>query len=297
MKLIEPTYQILEPQGYDYKGICKMIELAGRTCYKSEDKITDDSAKPFVQKMIDSGHLAMLEHGTVYLKFDWGANSTLAHNEWEGYWWQPPCSSPLLKYKNNKYSKYFVTGSVSSNQKTKPTKVEYVTTNLRVIKENGWIKDLFYACEPTEYHTKRVSVKFTCTRQVAYEFVRHRVFSFAQESTRFNNYCKGKYGSELSFIAPCWPMGDEESMLYQNYLLAVEDSYKKLINLGWSAQKAAQVLPNCLKTELIMTGYLDQDGWEHFFDLRAKGTTGTPHPQAKQLAQPLMEEFLKRGWI
>lgn len=297
MKLIKPTYQILESSGYDYENVCKMIELAGRTCYKSEDKIAEDSAVPFVKRMIESGHLAMLEHGTVYLKFDWGANSTLVHNECDGYWWQSPYNSPLLKYKNNKFSKYATVGSVSSNEKTKPTKVEYVTTNLRVLEENHWYGDLKYICEPTAYHTKRVSVKFICNRQIANEYIRHRAFSFAQESTRYNNYSKGKHNGELTFIAPCWPMSDNSSMLYQNALLAIEDSYMKLISLGWSAQQAAQVLPNCLKTELVMTGYLDKDGWEHFFDLRAKGTTGAPHPQAKELAEPLMQEFLKKGWI
>ena len=133
------------------------------------------------------------------------------------------------------------------------------------------------------------------------EFVRHRIFSFAQESTRFCSYAKGKFGGELTFIEPCWFDSPETNewakAILLNRLRQAETGYLTLIEEGWKPQQAATLLPNALKTELIMTGFVDAAGWLHFFDLRALGTTGAPHPQAKELALPLMEEFKKRGYI
>ena len=169
MKLITPSFEILE-QAPDIQGVKKQIELAGRTCYKSEDKITDTSCEEFVSRMVNSGHGAMLEHGTVYLYVEYGS----------------PVGDPryfagteiLIKYNKNKYSK--VHSEIVNNYLHKI----YITTNYRVLVENGWLDDLQYQCEPTENHEKRITVKFICDRGVTHEFVRHRVFSFAQESTR-----------------------------------------------------------------------------------------------------------------
>ena len=146
MKLIKPSFTIIE-QGPGIEGIYKQIEMAGRTCYKSEDKITETSAKEFVDRMIKSGHGAMLEHGTIYLFAEW---------------YKDDGGSPLGKYKNNKYSRY-----------TWNDNGAYVTTNLRVLVENGWMDDLKYLSIPTEYHARRVTVKFVCDRGVTHEFVRH----------------------------------------------------------------------------------------------------------------------------
>ena len=169
MKLIKPSFSIIEQQA-GLEGIYKMIEQAGRTCYKSEDKITENSAKKFVDRMIKSGHGAVLEHGTVYLRYDFKAggdsNST-------AYWlWS--------KYNENKYSESIQAQPISGV----PNGFVAITTNYRVLVENNWLDDLKYLCEPTEYHEKRVCVRFICDRGVSHEFVRHRVFSFAQESTR-----------------------------------------------------------------------------------------------------------------
>ena len=180
MKLIKPSYEIL-PQSPGLDEVYKQIEIAGRTCYKSEDKITLDSAKGFVERMIKSGHGAMLEHGTVYL-------TIYPHDAITGY-----------KYRNNKYSKYF---ERRIREEPTPEVTKYVTTNYRVLVENSWLDDLKYICEPTEFHEKRITVKFICDRGVSHEFVRHRVFSFAQESTRYCNYSKEKFGNELTFILP-----------------------------------------------------------------------------------------------
>lgn len=168
MRLIKPSFEIIEQQP-GLIGLYKQIELAGRTCYKSEDKITPDSAAAFVDRMIKSGHGAMLEHGTIYLEIPCYANDST--------------SNIVYKYIKNKYSivctRY---GEISNIFQFDST--AYITTNLRVLVENGWTDDLKYICEPTEYHEKRITVRFICDRGVSHEFVRHRVFSFAQESTR-----------------------------------------------------------------------------------------------------------------
>lgn len=294
MKLIKPSFEIWEqPSGLE--GVYKQIEGAGRVCYKSEDKITEDSAKPFVDRMIKSGHGAILEHGTVYLKvFNVIENSEL-----------------IDKYKSNKYSvvkegteAYNCHGDILYGS------CKCITTNYRVLVENGWLDDLKYICKPTEFHEKRITVHFVCDRGVSHEFVRHRVMSFAQESTRYCNYSKDKFGNELIFIQPCW-LDDERLKLYGPYHTVIRDKslesifiaslnnaekdYIDLIDLGWKPQEARAVLPNSLKTELVVTGFTSD--WNHFFDLRARGTTGAPHPQAKELAEPLMKEFIARKYI
>lgn len=294
MKLIKPSFEIREqPSGLE--GVYKQIEGVGRVCYKSEDKIAEGTAKAFVDRMIKSGHGAMLEHGTVYLKvFNVIENSEL-----------------IDKYKSNKYSVvkegtevYNCHGDILYGS------CKCITTNYRVLVENGWLDDLKYICEPTEYHEKRITVHFVCDRGVSHEFVRHRVMSFAQESTRYCNYSKDKFGNELTFIQPCW-LDDERLKLYGPYHTVIRDKslesifiaslnnaekdYIDLIDLGWKPQEARAVLPNSLKTELVVTGFTSD--WNHFFDLRARGTTGAPHPQAKELAEPLMKEFIARKYI
>lgn len=285
MKLIKSSFEILE-QLPGLEGVYKQIELAGRTCYKSEDKITEDSAKEFVDRMIKSGHGAMLEHGTVYLKWQ-------QTYHWDGMYGDDCIydGNPLDKYKSNKYSKFtkFASMTITNN---KDNSTYYVTTNLRVLVENNWLSDLQYICEPTEHHEKRHTVKFTCDRGVSHEFVRHRVFSFAQESTRYCNYSKDKFGNEITYIQPCWEMQKDEEELFLLQLEQAQNSYNALISSGWKAQEARAILPNALKTELVMTGF--ESDWEHFFFLR---TPGSAHPQARELAIPLKEEFIKRNYI
>lgn len=283
MKLCKPLFEIWE-QSAGLEGVYKQIERVGRVCYKSEDKITEDSAKPFVDRMIKSGHGAMLEHGTVYLQYETVKSAI----------------NPLTKYYLNKYSKV-----KAKEGATKETMRLFVTTNFRVLVENGWLDDLQYICEPTEFHERRVTVHFVCDRGVSHEFVRHRAMSFAQESTRYCNYSKDKFGNELTFIIPNWvnthcPNKEQEGpsvpdMEWSSAMLNAEASYKILLKMGWTPQQARAVLPNSLKTELVVTGFTSD--WNHFFDLRARGTTGAPHPQAKELAEPLMKEFITRNYI
>lgn len=124
------------------------------------------------------------------------------------------------------------------------------------------------------------------------EFVRHRVFSFAQESTRYCNYSKDKFNNECIFIQPPWLDDIETNLDFKDSLEHSEAAYFALIKRGWKPQQARNVLPNALKTELVMTGFASD--WEHFFKLR---DAGSAHPQAYELAHPLHMEFLRRGYI
>lgn len=287
MKLCKPSFEILDQQ-CGLEGIYKQIELAGRTCYKSEDKITEDSAKGFVDRMIKSGHGAMLEHGTVYLQ--------IKSRDVENY------HLFYHKYSSNPYSYVNVGRGCIWN-------TLYITTNYRVLVENDWLDDLKYLCEPIESHAKRVTVRFICDRGVSHEFVRHRVFSFAQESTRYCNYSKDKFGNELTFIIPCWLDYEEQQFTDKNdstirtdlseheyfidLLLEAENTYNYLVKYcGWKPQQARAILPNALKTELVMTGFVSD--WEHFFELR---DAASAHPQAQELAHPLHEVFIQRGLV
>lgn len=283
MKLIKSKVELIQ-ENDPYK----MIEIAGRTCYKSEENTTEDSAKEFVNRMIKSGHGAMLEHGTIYLRIRGTVNGNI-----------PPAVLYWRHFTNNTYSK--VIHKIEADHPYEGNYgVLYITTNLRVLVENNRLDDLQYQVEPTEYHEKRVTVRFTCDRGVSHEFVRHRVFSFAQESTRYCNYGKDKFGNELTFIIPSWLDWGEQTMhkgdfeksgsgsvnsgIFINCLLDSESSYMHLINGGWRPQQARQVLPNAIKTELVMTGF--ESDWEGFFKLRCSKAA---HPDAKKLADELQE--------
>lgn len=197
MKVIESGYQILSPiNGTELQ----LIERAGRTCYKSEDKITDESAKQFVAGLIKRQHEAMLEHSSL-------------------------------------------------------------------------------------------SIRFICDRGVSHELVRHRIASFAQESTRYCNYSKDKFGNELTFIRPFF--WDEDSFEYSRWLEVckkAEDEYCRLMSQpGCTPQEARSILPNSIKTEVVMTTNYRE--WRHFFKLRAARATGPAHPQMEQITRPLLEEL------
>lgn len=278
MRLINSSFEIIE-QAPGLKGLKQAIERAGRTCYKSEDKITEDSCEEFVQRMVNSGHHAMLEHGTVYLYIKYGSPLEDDNEYFK-------LVDIAIKYKKNKYS--YVNAKVEKSYWHHC----WITTNYRVLVENGWLDDLQYQCEPTEHHEKRVTVKFICDRGVSHEFVRHRVFSFAQESTRYCNYSKSKYGEELTYIAPSKEMDALAQDVIESCLSDLESHYMSLIGLGWKAQEARAILPNAIKTELVMTGFISD--WKHFFELRCHSTA---HPDARALAIPLKETFIEKGYL
>lgn len=298
MEFLVAGFEIIEQES-GLEGIFKQAELPGRICYGSQDKMAPGTAEKFVNGLMKSNHGAPLEHGSVYLKAD---------DEYHG--------NPLDKYRDNPYSK------LRSVNGTK-----YVSTNLRVLFENGWLKDLEdYLCEPTEYHEKRYTVRFTVDRFTGEEFLRHRKASFNRESTRYVLFTKEKFGGgSIKYIIPPWILDDKSEIeeyveedidfyidtmrehlqtkqplddifAWTFALKSAEWSYCYLVNeCGWKAEQARTVLPCAINSPLIMTAFLSD--WKNFFNLRAKGTTGKPHPQAFELAQPLMEEFIERGYL
>ena len=272
MKLIDSKVEVIEQlPGLD--GVYKQIELAGRTCYKSEDKITEDSAKEFVDRMIKSNHGAMLEHGTVYLKV------SVKYDNEERCWPIPQNFFPFF-FERNKYSKV-------RRVEAEDVCGWYVTTNMRVIAENNLFDCLEFVCEPTEMHEKRITARFTCDRGVSHEIVRHRVMSFAQESQRYVGYDKDKFGNEVVFIKPHWYTEEFPACLtWIEGLKEAEKKYMELREAGLKPQDARGVLPNATKTEIVVTGF--ESDWNHFFELR---TAGSAHPDIRKLAIELQEKL------
>lgn len=272
MKLINPSAQLLE-QAPGIEGIYKQIELAGRTCYKSEDKITEDSAQKFVQRMINSKHYAMLEHGTVYL-------SGFAPSYF------------IEKYVNNKYS--FVDSSDAPqgiNNYGETVYIFYITTNLRVLVENNWLDDLKYITEPTEFHEKRYTFRIITSIGITRELIRHRVFSFANESTRYCNYSKSKFGGEITFIKPYWMQDSDspETVTFIDSLEKAEIAYHRLVADEIPAQGAREVLPLATKSEIIMTGF--KSDWDRFLDVRLNESTGPVHPDMLVIANMINKQL------
>ena len=260
MKLINQSYEICKTHGYILQDIYKDIERAARVSYKSEDKITEDSAEKMVERLINMKHYSPLEFGTVYLKFP---NTSLDEVDVE-------------KYETNHFSAVTITKDST----------RYVTTNYRVIVENHWEDDLKYMCEPTKYHQRRITVHFITNRAVSHELVRHRSMSFMQESQRYVAYDKDKFGNEITFIRPVLMYTDEQYKQIWQALSYAETAYMNLRKSGLKPQQARCVLPNATKTELYMCGF--EKDWDHFFDLRDKPYVD---PQMYDLVCPLHQEY------
>ena len=194
MKVIDPYFDILSmPAG---EAVLTHIELAARTCYKSEDKISADSAARLLKGLLKSGHHSVFEH---------------------------------------------------------------VSASVRVV----------------------------CDRGISHEIVRHRLCAFSQESTRYANYSKDKFGQEITLIRPFfWSEESDAYQIWKQQMALAETAYLNLIDGGASAQEARSVLPNSLKTEIVMTANMRE--WRHIFKLRCSGAS---HPQIRQLMLPLLDRF------
>lgn len=270
MKIIDSSVEILDQKPGEL-GVYQMIELAGRTAYKSEDKITETSAEEFVKRMKNLGHGSPLEHGTVYLtipKTDF--NRIVDEHDFNFF------DCPFIYW-----------GETKLNDKN-----VYITTDYRTLYRLHYEDLLPFITEPTDRHVKRITVKFVCDRGVSHEFVRHRSFSFLQESTRYCNYSKDKFGKEITFIRPQKELDDETRPVFEFGLRVAEQTYFDLLDYGWKPEQARAILPNALKTELIMTGTTPQ--WVEFFKLR---TAVNAHPDARKLATDLLAQFIDRGYI
>lgn len=319
MKIIDAGYEILDT--LNGEEILKKIERVARVCYKSEDKITEGSAEKMVRALVKSEHFAMLEHGEAILEVD--------HHTYEDLRWvlselSERCGeAPMLRLTSLKLSRRdIVSGNMRAwlefftlccnNSVGVNTVLFDVFSQLRYfpifeaiqkrLEENeelsyttgGEVRELFY--RDLSYEEMLVhydfTVKFICDRGVSHEIVRHRVASYAQESTRYCNYSKGNVG-DVTFIRPCF--FTENSVEMDNWVdscMKAEQLYKDFILIGRTPQEARSILPNSLKTEVVMTANLRE--WRHFLSLRACGSTGKPHPQMLEVAVPLLKELRER---
>lgn len=289
----QPSVECIE-QDAGIKGMYEQIELCGRNCYRSTPK-GDKSAEKFTSAMVTSGHHAMLEFGSVYLIIP-GEQDAEPH--------------PIV------YNKYTKTNKVI---KQDYSVVYCISTNYRVLVENGWTDLLQYWSEPTEHHEKRITILFDTNIGISREFNRHRVNSMAESSTRYCNYSKNKFGNTISVVEPNW-IRDREILVsmtakdktltdcfgevclgqdknwepFEYWLLAMETAnycYQKLIELGCKPQEAREVLPLATSTQLIHTAFVSD--WQHFIELRGKDKpTNHPHPMAIELAAQI-EQYIK----
>lgn len=274
----DPAYYLSIPNKFigDYLN----IEQFNEETFEDSPYYENLTAEDFVNMLMKSGHGAMLEHGTVYMQID----TFLDIPE------DKKLDKRVHQYDSNRFTK------VNSMYIGQGCWRYYITTNLRVLIENDWLDDLKYVCEPTEFHAKKATAKFICDRGVSHEIVRHRVMSFAQESTRYCNYSKDKFGQELTFIEPSWEFPSSDIVntreRFEAMLGEAEANYMELITLGFKPQEARAVLPNALKTEIVVTGFIDD--WKHFFELRCSNAA---HPDIRKLALNLQNQFIDRNFI
>lgn len=278
MKIIEPSVEIINES-----DPFKKIELAGRTCYKSEANITEDSAHRFFKRLYENQHFAMLEHATFIFKTTNYNTYLRAKNE--------KFINATIKYEDG-FSTIINSGNLRAILESKLQELK----NALAIKYEEF-KNLYQSDYPTTQlisfediinpnedeinNHKYTTMRFITDRGVTHELVRHRLFSFAQESTRYVNYNK----NDMQFIKPA--EYDKWSTYKQNIFIKsnehAEAYYKELISVGATPQEARAVLTNAIKTEIVVTG--NNKEWQHFFDLRYKGTTGKPHPDMQKVAE------------
>lgn len=327
MRVIDPSVTYIDKRG---KTPRELIEFVGRTCYKSTDLITKDSSIKFFQNIIDRKHYAMTEHYWIHLHFKEGGSdlfrvflSILAEKLELGNYmdvlkhievtFTPKdrsvfISMPLrviLEWKDSAEKLSLV--SLPSMLESAlayiyPDKYNSDSSIIEVLEEDAFIETMknsfgknvrLFNREVTKHRTH--TVLFVCDRGVSHELVRHRPCSFAQESTRYCNYSKDKFGNEITVIRPFF-FGDDDSPLYQSWETGVEeseDAYFLLLAKGASPQEARSVLPNSLKTEIIVTA--NEVEWQHIINLRYHGTTGAPHPQMKEVMRLAYVELVKAG--
>lgn len=282
MKLIKQSFEILEQKDFSLIGIKKFIERCGRVCYKSEDRITDNSYEKFVNMLVKRDHARPLEFGTVHLKISSGM---LFENFLQD----------LVDYKlyNPAWIKY----------KELP-EYTYITTNyrhyLQIIKECPYIAKYFTE-QDNCYYPSRYTVHMTLSRGVMDEFRTHVGLSHLAESTRYCAYNKNKFNNEVTFVIPNWvntncPNKEQEgpsvaSMEWSAAMLDTENSYMNLIRMGCTAQEAREVLPLSVKSELISCGF--EDAWDNFFYRRCAKDA---HPMAREIAIPLQKRFKELGY-
>lgn len=305
MRIQQAKAEFLPSVGYE--GYLKRIEECGRVCYKSEDKITEDSAKGFVEGLIRRGHESVLEHVEYIVLCDLFSYQEMANAmvvlEENGI-------PVLLRRTVNKAAdRCIISGNVRMwrdfMRGIGTCEFVVVPRVLHLFKgvlfddvkveisrpEKGcrFIQktDLLSGVEVATHWTE--TARFVVDRGISHEIVRHRKASYSQESTRYCNYSAGKFGNEITVISPCfWEDHTEEFSDWYHAMALAERRYFALLDKGATPQQARDVLPQSLKTEVIMTANVME--WQHFFRLR---TSPAAHPQMREVAIPLLEDACK----
>ncbi len=319
MKIVVPSVELMH-NGLEPEEMLpeQFIEKVGRTCYKSEDKITDESAAKFVSGLIKRGHEAMLEHWSFIFETNVDAYEYIKH-DWDllTHCISTPAEErlrPFLRFTRKErhfvisgnvrawrdYAKAAVVGfgcipgymwgMIRSNPLFFPEYKDYVPAIIvNDVLRSITVRDLVSNEEHKVHHD--VTMKFICDRGVSHELVRHRN-SFAQESTRFCNYSANKFGNEITVVRPSWCSVNEPVYFswYESCKRAEKD-YFDLLGNGATPQQARSVLPNSLKTEVVMTA--NMQNWDHFFKLRCAPDAHPDMQEVANMAQDLMDcEFL-----
>lgn len=280
MRLIDPSVEMIKCDYKDFDDVTRMIEKAGRICYKSEHKITTDSHINFIYMLSNKKHYSPMEHGTIYLKIvlPWSLRNALGDSKYKYK------HDIVSFYENNEYSR--VVRKTEYIDDVPYGSIYYITTNYRVLQENDRMDDIKYLSPPEDDHAKRYTFKIICDRGVGNEIVRHRKLSFCQESTRYCNYAYDNFGNTITFVKPYWYYDNVEGQAcYIKACEEIEDHYLWMVQeLKMSPQQARQILPLGLKTELIVTGFFDD--WEHFLSLR---TASGAHPDMQIIANEIKD--------
>jgi len=295
MKIIKPSVHFFGELQTDYASTMKFIEMAGRTCYKSEGKITEDSAEGFVGRLVKAGHLAMVEHSNFVAKISRADGASVAGMITQCGKYLNLTGTDDTAYVGGNLTAWFKThqeitelygkGAAWDDSMFKP----FFDVYGKLFGIEAFVKKTCWeVCPqdeiPAELH--RYAVKFICDRGVSHELVRHRPCSFAQESTRYVNYG----GKDMEFIEPA---GYEEWRLYQEKYFEIacrsaEGFYNGLLAEGFKPQQARAVLPNALKTEIVVTA--DAKEWAHIRKLR---TDKAAHPDIQRVMNMIpWEDFL-----
>lgn len=302
MNIIKPGFMIEERD--ELRGGLAIIERAARTCYKTEDKITEGSAERMVRMLIQRHHEAMLEHGDyIFLLEDYKILDNIAYSLRRLM--ERGADVPLLTFTNIN-QRPIISGNIRAWRELLASQClaaqyftgaidpiytsDLITEDERI--DDPRVKQIHYS-DLQGFNEKRVhlrqTVRFTVDRGVTHEFVRHRVMSFAQESTRYVDYS----GDGIAVIEPCFLEEHTEPYdLWKRQCMSADTAYTHEKRLGLKPEEARTVLPQSTKAEMVMTGTLRQ--WDHFFDMRARQTTGKAHPQAAEVAIPLMNEMAAR---
>ena len=309
MKAIQSYAEILD---IDFGvNVLKKIELVGRTCYKSEDKIKEGSDEKFVSNLIKRGHEAMLEHASFCFEIDYGVyrfmkDTIQSLSDYFGYisFMRFTCEERILMSGNvrawrdlfwnmNQYN--VIPNCFEGFIRENPVLFPEYRDEIFAPENIGSIQPIHIDDLKTEQEFLThcdVTVRFIVDRGISHEIVRHRPASFAQESTRYCNYSKNDFGGEITFIIPFYLNYKSAGWnIWKETMENCEKAYFDLLNFGLTAQEARAVLPNSLKTELIMTANCAE--WKHFFNLRACNSTGKAHPQMLEVSRPLLDDFKK----